>query len=98
MQIEQSAMARIVFNVNSHLSKRLLIVVAALTFLSLVANGVPTTGPSTAPSTAPSTRPAATRIASTTPATTKLDERASRKKLLELTRKSIDLLQNKKFA
>jgi tetratricopeptide (TPR) repeat protein len=97
-QIEQSMLARIVFNVISPLLKRFLTVIFGLLSLSPLASG----SPATAPSTAPSTKPAATRLiakgATTGPTSKAQDERATKRKLLELTRKSIDLLQNKQYA
>ena len=97
-------MARILFNVNPPSRQRILIVILGLFILSPLASGVPSklpaTGPAVAPSTSPSTKPATSRVAASKPATgptAKLDEKATRRKLLELTRKSIDLLQKKKF-
>src|SRR5258708_7575760 len=103
--VEQYDMARILFHVNPPFRQRILIFILGLFILSPSASGVPSKlpppGPAVAPSTAPSTQPATTRLAASRSATTssaKLDEKATRRKLLELTRKSIDLLQKKKFA
>src|SRR3954451_14931734 len=91
-------MARIVFNVISPLLKRLLTVMFGLLSLSPLASGAPATAPSTAPSTKPATTRLIAKAPTTGPTTKALDERAKKRKLLELTRKSIDLLQNKKYA
>src|SRR5437588_7576316 len=97
-QIEQSATARIVFPVKSHLMKRILLLLLALFSLSPVLTAAPATAPTTQPTTQPAIRSASTQPA-THPATraagptTKLDEQATRRKLLGLTRKSIELLE-----
>src|SRR5438067_1539053 len=89
---KHSAAARILLGVNLQRSSR----IAYLVLILLGAVTFTLAGPTTSPRT--STRPATQASATSQPATTQLSEKDKRRKINDLMRRSINLLNRKKYA